>query len=31
MDGTSMIRGANVDFDPGADWHVVTQHHDLFN
>jgi hypothetical protein len=30
MDGTSLISGADVGFNPGPDWHVVPQHHDLF-
>jgi hypothetical protein len=21
---------ANVGFDPGSNWHVIPQHHDLF-
>jgi hypothetical protein len=29
MNGTSLISGANVGFDPGANWHVIPQHHDL--
>jgi hypothetical protein len=31
MNGTSLISGANVGFDPGTNWHVIPQqHHDLF-
>jgi hypothetical protein len=30
MNGPSLIAGANVGVDPGSDWHVVPQHHDLF-
>jgi hypothetical protein len=30
MDGTHLISGANVGFDPGSNWHVIPQQHDLF-
>jgi hypothetical protein len=29
MNGTSLISGSNVGFDPGSNWHVVPQHHDV--
>jgi hypothetical protein len=29
MDGTNVVSGANVGFNPGAAWHVIPQHHDL--
>jgi hypothetical protein len=29
MDGTNVISGANVGFNPGSNWHVVPQDHDL--
>jgi hypothetical protein len=28
MDGTSLISGANVGFNPGSSWHVIP-HHDV--
>ena len=28
MNGTSLISGANVGFDPGSNWHVIP-HHDV--
>ena len=29
MDGTTVISGSNVGFDPGSSWHVIPQHHDV--
>jgi hypothetical protein len=29
MNGTSLISGANAGFDPGTNWHAISQHHDL--
>ena len=29
MDGTSVISGANVGFNPGSSWQVIPQDHDL--
>jgi hypothetical protein len=28
MDGYNVVSGGNVGLDPGANWHVVPQHHD---
>jgi FG-GAP repeat len=30
MDGFNVVAGSNVSFDPGAGWHMVPPHHDLF-
>jgi hypothetical protein len=30
MDGTSLISGANVGFNPGSNWHVIPHHDGLF-
>jgi hypothetical protein len=29
MDGYDLVSGANAGADPGANWHVIPQHHDL--
>ena len=29
MDGYNLVSGANAGADPGANWHVIPQHHDL--
>jgi hypothetical protein len=29
MDGTSLVSGSNVGFNPGTNWHVVPQHQDI--
>jgi FG-GAP-like repeat len=29
MNGLNVVSGANVGFDPGTNWHVIPQHHDL--
>jgi hypothetical protein len=29
MDGLNILAGANIGANPGANWHVVPQDHDL--